>query len=98
MTGKEKCKFLKDIRRQIAEENGIDLEIEECTYEGECEGTCPKCDAELNYLMAQLNKKAGAPDYDPVWIAPNGIPIREDRRIMMGKIVPPSDWKKPPKD
>ena len=47
MTGKEKCKLLKAIRREIAETNGIVYLTSECTFEGECKGTCPKCDAEI---------------------------------------------------
>ncbi|MBO4307792.1 MAG: hypothetical protein J5848_05715 [Bacteroidales bacterium] len=55
--GKEVCKNLKAIRRRIADENGIALEIPECTYEGECEGTCPRCDAELRYLENELSRR-----------------------------------------
>lgn len=57
MTGKEKCKLLKQIRKEIAESNGIDYQTTECTFEGECKGTCPKCDAEIKYLDKELNKK-----------------------------------------
>ena len=61
MTGKEKCRELRQIRRQIAEQNNIDLPLEDCTYEGPCEGTCPKCEEELRSLEAALTerKKAG---------------------------------------
>lgn len=55
--GKEKCKALKEIRRKIAEENDIVLLTQECTYRGECKGTCPKCEAELSYLERELSKK-----------------------------------------
>lgn len=54
MKGKEKCKALKEIRRKIAEENDIAFVTSECTYQGECKGTCPKCEAELKYLETQL--------------------------------------------
>lgn len=58
MTGKEKCKLLRQIRKEIAETNGIEYVVTECTYEGEdCRGTCPKCDSEIAYLDAELNKK-----------------------------------------
>ncbi len=60
MTGKNKCKILKDIRRQIAQNNDIELIIEECTYKGECRGTCPRCEAELRYLEAELLKRKNA--------------------------------------
>lgn len=29
----------------------------ECSYEGDCIGTCPKCDAQVRYLDAELNRK-----------------------------------------
>lgn len=58
MTGKEKCKSLQQIRQKIADANGIAYAPEPCTYEGEdCTGTCPKCDADLAYLEAELSKK-----------------------------------------
>ncbi|MBQ4116085.1 MAG: hypothetical protein IJD37_01775 [Clostridia bacterium] len=57
MTGKSKCKILKDIRRQIAEKNGIELVIEECKYKGDCLGTCPRCEAEVRYLEKELEKR-----------------------------------------
>lgn len=54
MRGKEKCRALKEIRRQIAEANDITLAISECTYQGECRGTCPKCESELRFLEREL--------------------------------------------
>lgn len=58
MTGKEKCKLLRQIRKEIAEANGIEYIVTDCTYEGDdCRGTCPKCDSEIAYLDAELNKK-----------------------------------------
>jgi hypothetical protein len=55
--GKQTCKILKEIRKQIAEENDIKLVIEECTYKGDCIGTCPKCEAEVRYLERELEKR-----------------------------------------
>ena len=60
MNGKSKCKILKDIRRQIAQENDIELFISECKYQGECAGTCPKCEAEVRYLEQELRKRQQA--------------------------------------
>ena len=57
MRGKDTCKTLKQIRKTIAEKNGIQLEVEECTYEGDCSGTCPKCEAELRELERALDEK-----------------------------------------
>ena len=52
--GKQTCKILKEIRRQIAEANGIKFATSECRYKGDCLGTCPKCEAEVRYLEQQL--------------------------------------------
>ena len=52
--GKKICGYLKGIRRKIAEENDIKLDIPECTYEGECRGTCPRCEWEVLYLEKTL--------------------------------------------
>ena len=57
MTGKEKCRILKDIRRQIAQENDIELIVKECTHKGDCMGTCPHCESEVRYLEAELEKR-----------------------------------------
>ena len=52
--GKEICRELKELRQRIAEENSIPLKMEKCTFKGECDGTCPRCDAEVNYLETAL--------------------------------------------
>lgn len=57
MSGKSKCKILKNIRKKIAEDNRIPYETSECTYQGECSGTCPKCEAEIRYLEEELQKR-----------------------------------------
>ena len=58
MTGKEKCEFLKEIRKTMAKENGITYVPRECHHEGECSGTCPLCEKEAAELLAELKKKA----------------------------------------
>ena len=55
--GKQTCKILKDIRRQIAEANDIEFVTSECRYKGDCFGTCPKCEAEVRYLEQQLRSR-----------------------------------------
>lgn len=55
--GKQTCKILKDIRRQIAEANDIEYITSECQYKGDCSGTCPKCEAEVHYLEQQLERR-----------------------------------------
>ena len=57
MQGKEKCKALKEIRKQIAENNDIKYVVDECKHKGDCRGTCPKCEAEVRYLEKELEKK-----------------------------------------
>ena len=58
--GKETCRILKDIRRQIAETNDIEFITSECRYQGDCLGTCPKCEAEVRYLEQQLSARHAA--------------------------------------
>ncbi|MCR4816764.1 MAG: carboxypeptidase-like regulatory domain-containing protein [Bacteroidales bacterium] len=55
--GKDICRHLKQLRRDIADQNGIELEIPECTYKGDCSGTCPRCDYELRYLESELARR-----------------------------------------
>lgn len=57
MIGKSICKYLKSVRRAVAEANGIDLEIPECTFDGECSGTCPRCEAEVRMLEQALSAR-----------------------------------------
>ena len=52
--GKRICSELKAIRRKIADENGIMMDIPECTYTGDCRGTCPRCEWEVQYLEKNL--------------------------------------------
>ncbi|MEZ3591026.1 MAG: carboxypeptidase-like regulatory domain-containing protein [Muribaculaceae bacterium] len=56
--GKQTCRILKEIRRQIAEANGIEFITSECRYRGDCLGTCPKCEAEVRYLEQQLRVRS----------------------------------------
>lgn len=60
MNGKSKCKILKDIRRQIAQDNDIEFVTSECKYQGDCSGTCPKCESEVRYLEQELAKRQAA--------------------------------------
>ncbi len=55
--GKRTCKILKEIRQEIARANDIDLVTSECRYQGDCKGTCPKCEAEVAYLEQQLHQR-----------------------------------------
>ncbi len=57
MRGKHTCRILKEIRRKIAEANDIEFVTSECRYQGDCSGTCPKCEAEVRYLERQLRMR-----------------------------------------
>ena len=58
MIGKQKCRILKEIRQRIADENDIPYVTRECGFQGECRGTCPRCESELRYLEQQLALRA----------------------------------------
>ena len=53
--GKKICKTLKEIRLQVAQANDIPYEPTECKHEGDCLGTCPKCEQEVRYIEQQLD-------------------------------------------
>ena len=55
--GKDKCDQLREIRKKIAEANGIEYNPQECHHKDPCKGTCPACDAEIRYLDEQLQLK-----------------------------------------
>ena len=57
MRGKEVCRTLKEIRAEIARQNGIPWETEECGFKGECRGACPRCEAEVRQLEEALAKR-----------------------------------------
>ena len=60
MNGKSKCKLLKQIRKEIAKSNDIEYVTSECKFQGECSGTCPKCEGEVRYLEQELSKRRKA--------------------------------------
>ena len=87
--GKQKCEILRRIRMDIAERYGLRFNPTECTHEGDCSGTCPKCDAELKDLQRQL-ESCGITDIDLT-----NIPIvqtdEDDIHILEGDVAAPSD-------
>ncbi len=54
--GKIKCEMLKGIRAYVARKYGLEYTSTECTHQGDCSGTCPKCDAELADIQRQLEE------------------------------------------
>lgn len=87
--GKQKCEILRRIRMDIAERYGLRYNPTECTHEGDCSGTCPKCDTELKDLQRQLELR-GITDIDLT-----NIPIvqtdEDDIHILEGDVAAPSD-------
>ena len=57
MPGRQTCKILKEIRKQIAQANDIEYIVSVCQYKGNCLGTCPKCEAEVRYLTQALERR-----------------------------------------
>ena len=55
--GKEKCRILKEIRAEIARQNDIEWVVSECKHQGNCKGTCPKCEQEVRELEKALAKR-----------------------------------------
>ena len=51
---RKKCDHLKQIRKSMADSLGVDLKQTVCTYEGDCSGTCPKCQQEEKVLSKAL--------------------------------------------
>lgn len=56
--GRAKCERLKKIRKAVADGLHVDLHQTECTFEGNCRGTCPKCRQEEEILNRELLKRA----------------------------------------
>ncbi len=90
-TGKEKCEILRRIRLDVAERYGLQYSPSECKHQGDCSGTCPKCDAELEDLQRQLELR-GISDIDLTNI-PIDIEHSEDDdiQILEGDVAAPSD-------
>ena len=55
--GKEKCRILKEIRAESARQNDIEWVVSECKHQGNCKGTCPKCEQEVRQLEKALAKR-----------------------------------------
>ena len=58
MNAKDKCNWTRKIREQLAEKYNIPgFKFKECDFEGECQGYCPKCDAETEELYLLIHEK-----------------------------------------
>ena len=58
--GHDKCDKLREIRKMVAEANGIDYEPRQCTNLNPCKGTCPVCESEVRYIERRLREKTEA--------------------------------------
>ena len=54
--GKNICAALKQVRKQVADANGIHYTPAPCRFDGDCSGTCPACEAEVQYIESQLGR------------------------------------------
>jgi hypothetical protein len=102
--GKDKCEFLRNIRRQVAAKYGLHYVPRECHHEGDCPGTCPVCDAELCDLQRQLKERGienieafervetnDRFEVNPDLSSGPGVPAdyAEDCRPLEGDVIPP---------
>ena len=55
--GKSVCNTLKQIRLDVARANGIDYTPAPCTHKGDCAGTCPACESEVEYLEKEIARR-----------------------------------------
>ena len=52
--GRSICNVLKAVRKAVADANGIEYEPRKCDFMGECQGTCPACEAEVRYVEREI--------------------------------------------
>ncbi len=55
--GRLVCNTLKQIRLDVARANGIDYVPAPCTHKGDCAGTCPACESEVEYLEKEISRR-----------------------------------------
>ena len=79
MTGKEKCKYLKELRAAVAAAYKINgFEYKECEFKGDCNGTCPACDAEAQLLYQKLQELGHDLDVNALKSSEQEIKIRNN--------------------
>ena len=81
--GKEKCRILKEIRAEIARQNGISWTVESCAHKGNCRGTCASTD--LFERQGMMEEPASAAQ-SGIGSAPTGKVVGED---IMGEMPLP---------
>lgn len=102
--GKKICEVLKSIRSDIAKRYGIELVERDCTHQGNCPGTCPRCEADVakleKGLLDKLENKIEISDEIKKMIDKNtnSGPEKEkekeeDWHILQGDVIPtPGLW------
>ncbi|MBR2147317.1 MAG: hypothetical protein IJ925_07860 [Muribaculaceae bacterium] len=55
--GKSVCNTLKQIRLNVARANGIDYVPTPCSHKGDCAGTCPACESEVEYIEKEISRR-----------------------------------------
>ena len=50
------CERMKKVRDDMAREFNVDYKSKECTFEGECTGPCPACEAEAMYFREVIQR------------------------------------------
>ena len=55
MNGKDVCEVLRGIRVKFAKEHGIDYTPRACDHQGDCIGTCPACEHEVEMIMKEIS-------------------------------------------
>lgn len=89
MKGKETCNYLKAVRREVAAANGLELAIPECTYEGECQGTCPRCESEVRQLEQALSMRRSLSQKVSILGVAAGLALSGMTAASAQTIVPP---------
>ena len=56
MNDRQLCSIINRLRCKIAESNGIDFKVDECTHKGPCPSDCEKMASDLEYLEGELLK------------------------------------------
>lgn len=56
MSNNAKCHLINQMRLKVAQNNGIDFKVSECTTEGDCPEDCEKMALELEYLEGELER------------------------------------------
>ena len=72
--GKKICDTLKEVRMQVAKANDIKYAPTEFHHEGDCAGTCPKCESDTTTATASaIRQSRGRGGGEHGTLRPNGV-------------------------